>query len=109
MAEDLTAQIDAALAAMDTTGLTDDDDVVEDPLQTDLSPPGSPLTSDKNVADGAESIPISTVSEHSGTLNGSMTTTTQGRGRCRGRGRGSRYVVTGFDTCGYWYYVYHCL
>ncbi|KIM66048.1 hypothetical protein SCLCIDRAFT_111524, partial [Scleroderma citrinum Foug A] len=72
MAEDLTAQINAALAAMDAAGLTDDDNAEEDPPQPVLSAPGSPLTSDENFADDP-CIPNSTVSEH--TLSEATATT----------------------------------
>ena len=89
--EDLTAQIDAALAAMDAASLTDDENAEEDTPHPVMSPPGSPLTSDENLADGA-GIPSSTVSENIMSSE-ATTTTTWGRGRSRGRGRG-RHVVT---------------
>ena len=91
MAEDLMAQIDAALAAMDAAGLTDDENAEEDAPHPVMSLPGSPLTLDKNLADGA-GIPSSIVSENIMSSE-ATTTTTRGRGRSRGRGRG-RHVVT---------------
>ncbi|KIM63095.1 hypothetical protein SCLCIDRAFT_24482 [Scleroderma citrinum Foug A] len=91
MAEDVMVQIDAALAAMDAAGLTDDENAEEDTPHPVMSPPGSPLTSDKNLADSA-GIPSSTVSENIMSSE-ATTTTTQGRGRSRGRGRGRRVVT----------------
>lgn len=82
-AEDLTAELDAALAAMDAAGLSDEDDVSEVPQQASV--PGSPLTSDENTADdGMEIQDDITVSQGRGRGR---------RGRGRGRGRGGRGVV----------------
>ena len=91
MAEDLMVQIDAALATMDGAGLTDNENAKEDAPHPVMSLPGSPLTLDKNLADGA-GIPSSTVSENIMSSE-ATTTTTRGRGRSRGRGRGRRVVT----------------
>ena len=68
VAEDLTVQIDAAMATMDAAGLTDDENANKDTMQP-LSPPNSLLTLDKNVADDGPCISSSAnISEQEVTL-----------------------------------------
>ena len=92
MAEDLSAQLDAALAAMDAAGLTDDENAEEDAPHPVMSVPGSPLTLDENLADGA-GIPSSSTILENIVSSEATTTTTRRRGRSRGRGRGRRVVM----------------
>jgi len=96
--EDLTAQLDAALAAMDATGLSDDSDANEDnpPSHQDSVPtppaPDSPLSSDGNLPD--EEPVVTTISS----INSNMTTDVPARGKGRGRGGRGRGRGRGSGT-----------
>lgn len=81
-AEDLTAELDAALAAMDAAGLSDEDDAPDVPHEVS-SVPGSPLTSDENF------IVDNFIANSTEEIRDDGATVSQGRGRGRrGRGRG---------------------
>jgi len=93
--EDLTAQLDAALVAMDTTGLLDDSDTNEDnpPSHKDSVPtlpaPDSPLSSDGNLP--KEPV-VTTITRINSNMITDVPAQGKGRGRGgrgRGRGRGS--------------------